>query len=77
MGATGKSEGQKPYRVLRIDELVRQAEAGGIERYYRFTIRTRAGITLSVDGSESDFKADTMGPALLAKAAEADKIMSL
>ncbi len=77
MSVAGKGEGQKAYRVLKIDELVRQADAGGIERYYLYTIRTRSGVTLTVDGSEADFKADKMGPVLAERATEADKIMSL
>src|SRR4030043_470954 len=47
---------EKPYRVLKIDELVRVSDTGGVERYYRHQIRTRAGVVLSVDVLERDPK---------------------
>lgn len=72
-----KTGGQKPYRVLKIDELTRVGEMGAIERYYRHTIKTRGGITLTVDVSESDFTAEKAAPILEKKATEADKILSL
>jgi len=70
-------EGQKPYRVLKIDELTRISDAGGIERYYRHSIKTRGGITLTVDIDASDFTAEKAGPILEKRAVEADKILAL
>lgn len=71
------TEGQKPYRVLKIDELSRVGDMGAIERYYRHTIKTRGGTTLTVDINEGDFTADKAGPILERKAIEADKILAL
>ena len=31
------------YKVLKIDELTRVSDAGGIEHYYRHTIKTKGG----------------------------------
>uniref|UniRef100_A0A6M3Y0W8 Uncharacterized protein n=1 Tax=viral metagenome TaxID=1070528 RepID=A0A6M3Y0W8_9ZZZZ len=76
METPNKSQGQKPYRVLKIDELVRPGEAGGVERYYRHTIKTRGGTTLSVDIDEEDFSAERAAPILEKKAVEADKILT-
>ena len=70
-----KVEGQKPYKVLKIDELTRLSETGGVERYYRHQIKTRGGTILSVDIDERDFTAERAGPILEKKAVEADKIL--
>lgn len=67
----------KEYKVLKIDEMVRPGEVGGIERYYRHTIKTKGGIVLTVDISEKDFTAEKAAPILLKKAQEADKILAL
>ena len=68
---------EKAYRVLKIDELSRVGDAGGVERYYRHTIRTRGGTVLRVDIGEEDFTAEKAAPILQAKATEADKIKAL
>lgn len=65
------------YKVLKIDELTRMAEMGGVEHYYRHTIKTRGGVILTVDVSEKDFTAEKASPILLKKAKEADKILAL
>ncbi len=70
-------EDQKPYRVLKIDELSRISDTQGIERYYRHSIKTRGGTVLSVDISEADFTAEKAGPILEKRAIEADKILAL
>lgn len=72
-----KVEGQKPYKVLKIDELTRLSDTQGIERYYRHTIKTRGGITLSVDIDSVDFTAEKAAPILEKRAVEADKILAL
>jgi len=77
MAGTTKVEGQKPYKVLKIDELVKMGEAGGVERYYRHQIKTRGGTVLTVDIDERDFTADKAGPILEKRALEADKILTL
>jgi hypothetical protein len=65
------------YRVLSIDELVRMAEGGGVERYYRHKIKTRGGTVLTVDIDEGDFTAEKAAPILEKRATEADKIKAL
>ena len=64
------------YKVLKIDELTRLSDTGGVERYYRNTIRTKGGVVLSVDISEKDFTEERAAPILAAKATTADKILA-
>ena len=68
---------EKAYKVLKIDELTRVSDTGGIERYYRHTIRTRGGTVLRVDIDEENFTAEKAAPILEARATEADKIKAL
>lgn len=65
------------YKVLAIDELTRVGDMGGIEHYYRHTIKTKGGVRLTVDISQEDFTAAKAAPILLKKAQEADKILAL
>lgn len=67
----------KGFKVLKIDELVRMADGGGIEKYYRHTIKTRGGVVLTVNIEARDFSADKAGPILESRAVEADKVLSL
>lgn len=63
------------YKVLKIDELVRPGEVGGIERYYRHTIKTKGGVRLSVDIDEKNFTPEKSVPILSAAAKNADAIL--
>lgn len=65
------------YKVLKIDEMVKAGEVGGVEKYYRHQIKTKGGIILSIDIDAVDFTAEKAAPILLAKAQEADKILKL
>ena len=65
------------YKVLKIDELSRVADTGGIERYYRHKIKTAGGVVLTIDISEKDFTGAKAAPILLKRAVEADKILAL
>ncbi len=65
------------YKVLRIDELTRVSDVGGIEHYYRHQIKTKGGVVLTVDISEADFTAEKAAPILAKKAIAADKILAL
>ena len=65
------------YRVLKIDELTRMSETGGVEKYYRHQIKTKGKTILSVDISEDDFTAEKAAPILEKHAVEADKILAL
>lgn len=65
------------YKVLKIDELSRVGEVGGIEKFYRHQIKTKGGVVLTVDVNEKDFTAEKAAPILLKKATEADKILAL
>lgn len=68
---------ERAYKVLKIDELIRPNDTQGIERYYRHTIKTRGGTTLTIDIDEKSFTADKAAPILEKRATEADKILSL
>ncbi len=65
------------YKVMKIDELTRLSEMGGVERYYRHTIKTKGGIVLTVDISEKDFTDKLAAPILAKRAENADKILAL
>lgn len=65
------------YKVLKIDELTRVSDTGGIEHYYRHQIKTKGGVVLTVNISEQDFTAEKAAPILLKKAVQADKILAL
>ena len=67
----------KPYRVLKIDEMVRPGEVSGIEKYYRHTIKTKGGVVLTVDIDEADFTPKKADPILTKRAQEADGILAL
>lgn len=68
---------EKPYKVLKIDEMIRPADTGGVEKFYRHQIKTKGGIVLTVDIDEKNFTAEKAAPILLKKAEEADKILAL
>jgi len=68
---------EKLFKVLKIDELTRVGEAGGIERYYRHQIKTKGGIILTIDIDEKDFVSQKVSPILERRALEADKILAL
>jgi len=65
------------YRVLKIDEMVRVSDTGGLEKFYRHQIKTAGGVVMTVDIPEKDFTPAKVGPVLAAKAVDADRIMSL
>ena len=65
------------YRVLKIDEMTRLSEAGGVEKFYRHQIKTKGGVVLTVDIGEKDFTAKAAAPILEKRAIEADKILAL
>lgn len=68
---------EKPYKVLKITEMVRPRDEGGVRKEYRHQIKTKGGVILSVDIAEEDFTAEKAGPILLAAAENADKILKL
>jgi len=65
------------YKVIKIVELLRQSDQGGVEKYYSHTIKTRGGTVLSVDIVLADFTAEKTAPILAKRATDADKILSL
>jgi len=65
------------YKVLKITPMVRVADEGGIEKYYRIQYKTKGGVVDTVDVDEKDYTPEKAGPILLAKAQEADKILKL
>lgn len=65
------------YKVLKIDELTRVGDAGGLTKVYRHTIKTKGKTILTVDISEEDFTPEKAAPILEKAATEADKILAL
>ena len=65
------------FKVLKIDEMTRLSDAGGIEKFYRHQLKTKGGVVLTVDISEKDFTAEKAAPILEKHAIEADKILAL
>jgi len=65
------------YEVLKIDEIARPGEVGGIEKYYRHQLKTKGGVVLTLEIPEKDFTPEKAAPILLAAAQNADKIKAL
>lgn len=65
----------KAYKVLKIDELVRIVDGGGVEKYYRHQIKTAGGVVLTVDVDAGDFIPEKTVPILTKAAENADAIM--
>ena len=65
------------YKVLKITPMVRAADEGGLEKYYRIQFKSKGGVVDTVDIEEKDYTPEKAGPILLAKALEADKILKL
>ena len=68
---------ERAYKVLKIDELTRVGDAGGLIKVYRHTIKTKGKTILTVDISEEDFTPEKAAPILEKAATEADKILAL
>ncbi len=67
----------KLYKVLRIDELSKLSETGGIVKVYRHQIKTKGGVVLTVEIEEKDFTPEKVDEILTKKAQNADKILAL
>ena len=76
MAAEAKST-TKAYKVLTIDEMVRPAKTGGVEKFYRHVILTKGEVRITVDIDEGDFTPEKADPILTKAAQNADKIKSL
>jgi len=68
---------QKAYEVLRVDEMTRVAELGGIEHYYRHIVKAKGGSVFTVDIDDKTYWDEKAGPILLKKAQIADRALSL
>jgi len=66
-----------PYKVLKIDEMSRISETGGVEKFYRHQLKTRGGVILTVDVGKDDFTPEKAAVLLTAAAKNADAILSL
>jgi len=66
-----------PYRVLKIDEMTRISETGGVEKCYRHQLKTKGGVILTVDVGKDDFTPEKAAVILLAAAKNADAILAL
>lgn len=67
----------KEYKVLRITELTRASETGGVEQYYRHLIKTTGGVVLTVNINQAAWTDDVAAPILQKAAINADKILNL
>ena len=66
------------YKVLAIDQLTRRSDTRGVEPYFRIMIKTKGGVTRSVDVDEDVYQDEKKVTALLLKEAlHADKIKGL
>jgi len=65
------------YKVLKITEMVRPKDEGGVRKEYRHQIKTKGGVILSVDIDEADFTEEKAAPILAARAKSADAILKL
>jgi len=66
-----------PYKVLKIDEMSRISETGGVEKFYRHQLKTKGGVILTVDVGKDDFTPEKAAVLLTAAAKNADAILSL
>lgn len=65
------------YKVLKIDEVTRPDDVGGIRQAYRYTVKSKGGVRFTIELDDPDPTAEKVAPALAAKAAEFDKILKL
>jgi len=65
------------YKVLKIDELNRVAQGGGLEKYYKHQVKTKGGVIFTIDIAEKDFTPEKVAPIILAQAQDIDKILAL
>ena len=63
---------EKDYDVLKITELAKLSEVGGIEKYYRYQIKTKGGVVLTVDIDEKNTVNEKAAPILTKRAQEID-----
>ena len=63
--------------VTRISEMSRLTAEGEVVKFYRHSVRTAKGASITVDIDEENFTAEKAEPILKAKAEAADKILSL
>lgn len=63
------------YTVLKIDEMTRLGDMHTIEKYYRYTVKTKGGSVITVDLSEKDSTPEKAPPILLKKAQDFDAIL--
>jgi hypothetical protein len=67
----------KYYKIIDIVELQRVNRVKGIEPYYRHTLETAGGVTLTVDIDKADFTPEKADPILEKAARNADTIKAL
>ena len=72
-----KGEEQKPYKVLKIDEMTRVGELGRVEYFGRVTFKTKKGVTWHVDIPGENVTPELAAPVVEKKAKELDAVMSL
>ena len=65
------------YKVLKIDELTRPDEVQGFKQVYRYRVKSKGGVTFTVEIDDPDPTSEKVAPVLAAKAVEFDKILKL
>jgi len=67
----------KGYEILRIDELTRMSDTGGLERYSRVRFKTTGGVVKTLDIDELDLTPEKVAPVVEKRAKELDAILAL
>lgn len=68
---------ESAYKVLKIDQMTRLSDVGGVEKYYRIQYRTRGGVVDTVNISEQDYTEEKVAATLTQLAQKHDKILAL
>lgn len=68
---------QKIYKVLKIDQMARPRDEGGIEMHYRIQYRTKGGVVATTEIAEEDYTEEKVNTLLTKLAEKHDKILAL
>lgn len=67
----------KPFMVLDVSQRVREADAGGVEKYYRIQYKTKGGVVDFANFSEDEYTEENVVATLTKLAQKHDKIRAL
>ena len=65
------------YKVLKIDEVTRPDDVQGVKLLYRYRVKSKGGVTFTLEIDDPDPTSEKVAPILAAKASEFDKILKL